>query len=110
MPNHQPRTSWDLDRFYCTYAGKFMRTCKEKYDSQWLAMTPVQKATIVHAFIFEKFTLDPSGRCMLPGPGQKPKKRNDAAWPDFWLSDEELDEVVTQVMIAYEAHRPYEIA
>ena len=106
MPN-QPRTAYDKDYFHQIYWMKFAKRC----DPPWLMMTPLQKKERLRAFIFEKFTLDPWGRCMLPGPGEKRKKRNDAFWPDFWLSDTELDIIVTQVMIAYEAPRPlHEVA
>jgi len=101
-----PRAAWDMDYFYYTYAMKFAARCAPP----WLEMSIPQKWRMVRAFIFEKFTLDPNGRCMLPLPPQKRKKRNDASWPDFWLSDAELDEVVTQVMTAYEAPLQHEVA
>lgn len=99
MPNQQPRTTWDKVYFHRKYSTKFAKRC----DPPWLKMTPPQKRERLRAFIFEKFTLDPWGRCMLPRTGQKRKKTNDAFWPDFWLSDTELDDIVTQVMTAYYA-------
>ena len=48
---------------------------------------------------------------MLPVPVELRKKTNDVRWPDFWLSDTELDDIVTQVMTAYEAPWPlHEVA
>jgi len=47
---------------------------------------------------------------MLPGPWQKRKKRKDVTWPDFWLPDRELDELVAQVMSAYQALRSNDAA
>ena len=47
---------------------------------------------------------------MNPRVGEKRKVRNDASWPGFWLSDAELDDIVTRVMTAYEDHHQDEVA
>ena len=100
MPNQQPRASYDKERFHHLYCKKFAKGC----DPPWLQMTPPQKWERLRAFIFQKFTLDPRGRCMYPTTGKR-KRRNDACWPEFWLSDQELDGIVAEVMNAYEAPR-----
>ena len=96
-----PRASYDKEWFHHLYWKKFAKGCKPP----WLQMSPAEKRKRVHAFIFQKFTLDPRNRCMDPGPGQKRKQRNEASWPGFWLSDQELDGIVAEVMNAYEAPR-----
>ena len=102
-----PRASYDMEWFHHLYCKKFAKGC----DPPWLQMTPPQQWERLRAFIFQKFTLDPRGRCMLPVPGEKGKQRNEASWPGFWLSDQELDDIVTQVMTAYEAPWPlHEVA
>jgi len=96
-----PRTTYDKDYFHHTYWTKFANKCTPR----WLQMKPPQKRAMVRAFILEKFTLDPSGCYMFPPSGYKHKRRNDACWPNFWLSNREFDDIVTRVMLAYEAHR-----
>jgi len=104
MPKQQPRATGDKDLFHYIYWMKFAAMC----TPPWLEMTTPQKGRMVRAFIFEKFTSDPRGRCLLPEVRQKRKKRSDAYWPDFWLSETEVDGIVAQVMAAYEAAPPTE--
>jgi len=68
-----------------------------------MIMSLIQKRDHFRKFLVEKFSLDPKRKCMLPGPGAKRKKRNDACWNDFWLTDAELDGLVQEVMVAYTA-------
>ena len=95
-----PRATHDKEWFHHLYWKKFAEECKPP----WLQMSPAEKWERVHAFIFQKFTLDPWGYCMYPTT-RKRKRRNDACWPEFWLSDQELEGIVTDVMSAYEAPR-----
>ena len=101
-----PRATWDYDYFHHIYWTKFATKC----NPPWLEMSIPEKRTMVHKFIFDKFTLDPRRLCMYPRVGQKRKPRNDACWPGFWLSDEELVDIVTRVMTAYEDHHQDEVA
>ena len=102
-----PRATYDRVWFHHLYWKKIAEECKPP----WLQMSPAEKRKRVHAFIFQKFTLDPRNRCMVPGPGQKRKQRNEASWPGFWLSDQELDGIVAEVMTAFEAPWPlHEVA
>ena len=55
--------------------------------------------------IFNKWSLDPQRRCMLPERPDKRLKRNDACWHGFWLDDSEVDRIVNQVVGSYEAAR-----
>ena len=96
-----PRATHDREYFHKLYWRKFAKEC----NPPWLEMSPAQKWKRVHAFIFQKFTLDPCGYCMLPRVGQKRRRRNEASWAEFWLSDQELEGIVTDVMSAYEAPR-----
>ena len=94
-----PRATHDKEYFHKLYWTKFAKGCVPP----WLQMTPPQKRERVHAFLFQKFTLDPQGGVMFPRTPQKRKQRNEACWPEFWLSDQELEGIVTQVMTAYYA-------
>lgn len=96
----KPRATHDKEWFHHIYWKKFAGACPRP----WMEMTPSEKKRQTRAFIVQKFTLDPKGRCMLPPSGHKWKTRNDASWLGFWLTDAEVDQLVLEVMSAYEAH------
>ena len=97
IPSDVPTCVGDTDKFHHIYWQRFLKFC----PTPWLNMDPEQKKSAVRAFIFAKFTLDPKGKCMKPAEGLPHKKRNDACWPNFYLYDEELDEIVDTIMAAY---------
>ena len=101
-----PRAAWDYEHFHHSNWTKFAAKCVPP----WLQMSIPQKRDMVRNFIFNKFTLDPQHRCMYPRYGAKRKLRNDACWHGFWLTDEELGDIVTHVMNAYENHHLDEVA
>ena len=101
-----PRATWDYEYFHHQNWTKFAGMC----DPPWRDMSIPQKRCIVRNFILNKFTLDPQHICMYPPYGAKRKMRNDACWPGFWLSDEELDDIVHRLMSAYEVHHLNEVA
>ena len=68
----------------------------------WGSMTLEEKQRHVRKWLFQKFTLDPKGQCMNPGPGSKRLGRNEAKWEGFWLNDAELEELVKSIFLLYE--------
>ena len=78
---------------------KFHATCWRPFTKNidWVTMSIPEKSNHLHAFLFKKFTLSPQNLCMLPGRGIK-RRRNDACWLDFWMTDRELDVLVHEVM------------
>ena len=106
MPGHWeysyrtlPRTTWDKDYFHHIYWKKFVELCWKP----WLEMNTKEKKQALRAFIFNKWSLDPQRRCMLPERPDKRLKRNDACWHGFWLLNSEVDRIVDQVVDAYDA-------
>ena len=78
---------------------KWHATCWRPFakNIDWVTMSIPEKYNHLRAFLFKKFTLSPQSLCMLPGRGIK-RKRNDACWLDFWMTDPELDVLVHEVM------------
>ena len=96
MPQ-KPRVAESVDRFHSQFWPKFLKGV----DSPWASLTSQQKTRHVRSWLFRKFTMDPRGECMLPGPGAKRKHRNEASWKGFTLTDAELDKLVQSVMGDY---------
>ncbi len=70
-------------------------------------MSPQNKRKRLRDWMYQKFSLDPKSRCMLPGPGSKRKKRNEACWFGFELTDADLEHVLRDTMETYlAAHCP----
>ena len=60
-----------------------------------------QKRQRLRDWMHEKFSLDPEGRIMLPGPGMTRKIRNDAQWIGFELDDLQLEQILEDTMETY---------
>ena len=95
----KPKVTRDKEYFHHIYWTKFVELCWKP----WLEMTSPEKKQALRAFIFSKWSLDPNRRCMLPELEHNRSKRNDACWHGFWLLDSEVDQIVDQVMAAYDA-------
>ena len=77
----------------------FHRTCWKqftKHIDNWSIMSHEKKFEHVHRWLFKKFTMDPSNRGMLPCSWENRKKRNDACWEGFWMTDRELEHLVRE--------------
>ena len=79
--------------FHGTYWRKFL-----KPDECWNTMSTSEQTQHLRAWMVVKFSLHPQNQCMLPLRGVKRKKRNDACWTDFWMTDQELDNLVSAVI------------
>ena len=95
----KPKATRDKEYFHHIYWTKFVELCWKP----WLEMTSPEKKQALRAFIFSKWSLDPKRLCMLPELEHNRSKRNDACWHGFWLLDSEVDQIVDQVMAAYDA-------
>ena len=79
----------------------FHRTCWKQFAKNidnWSIMSHEEKYQHVHTWLFKKISMDPYNHVMLPGPWEKWKKRNDACWGGFWMTDRELKELVREVL------------
>jgi hypothetical protein len=94
-----PRTASDPIRFHQRNWTKFT----ENMLSSWGDMSMSKKRDHLHEFLTKKFSLDPSHdpQVMTPGKSCKRKKRNEAGWLGFYLSDAELNELVDDIMKDY---------
>ena len=59
-----------------------------------------------YEFLFQLFTVDPSGKSMQPAFGSDPRKRNNACWNGFSLTDDELLGLVRESFIIYVDTKP----
>ena len=62
-------------------------------------MDPREQRSKLAEFLRQKFSLDPFGKSMVPEAG---KKRKIGSWIGFYITDEELPEIVERVMWAYD--------
>ena len=82
------------------FHSKFWENFADGCEVPWTVMTPLQMRQRLRDWMYEKFSLDPMSRIMLPGP-MKRKARNEAGWAGFELTDEELEHVLEDTMQAY---------
>ena len=87
----------DPQDFHRTCWKQFTRNA-DKSAFDWSSMSHARKYQHMHTWLFKKFTLDPKHKCMTPGPWEDWKKRNDACWTDFWMTDQELHHLVREVL------------
>jgi hypothetical protein len=92
-----PHVATDPKKFHSQYWKTFAKWCWP----EWQYMNPSQKRRRLHEWIVEKFSMDPHGRCMLPGPGCPKRPRNDACWRKFEITDAEAETLVSDTMQAY---------
>ena len=74
-------------KFYQTYSYDFKKICGREFDAK------------LTRFLFRKFSIDPHGKCMVPDAGKKLKT---LSWTGFFITDEELPDIVERVMLAYD--------
>ena len=69
--------------------------CGRDFD----VLSPMEKRCKLNEFLWRKFSIDPYGKCMVPDAG---KKRKTLTWTGFFITDEELPNIVERVMLAYD--------
>ena len=87
-------------RYPSLFHSQFWKNFADGCEVPWTVMTKLQMRQRLRDWMYEKFSLDPMSRIMLPGP-RKRKARNEAGWPGFALTDEELEHVLEDTMQAY---------
>ena len=92
-----PLVATNPSLFHSQFWRKFVDGCSEP----WTEMSPQNKRKRLRDWMYQKFSLDPQSRCMLPGPGSKRKKRNEACWFGFELTDADLEHVLRDTMETY---------
>ena len=95
-----PRVVHCPEKFHQHYWMQFSNSC----DHNWHTMTLGEKDEVLRAWLFLKFTMDPNAEVMNPEPGSRRKFCNDMSWRGFWLSEEELDCLVQEVLSEYESN------
>ena len=92
-----PVVATNPSRFHAQFWAKFVDQCSEP----WTEMSPQKKRERLRDWMYQKFSLDPKSRCMLPGRGCKRKSRNEACWHGFELTDADLEHVLGETMETY---------
>ena len=87
-----PRVVQCPEQFHQHYWKQFSNFC----DHNWHTMTLEMKHKVLRAWLFKKFTMDPNAEVMNPEPGSRRM-----SWRGFWLSDGELEGLVTEVLSEY---------
>ena len=94
-----PTSAESTTEFHGHFAVKFLDECKPPWDT----MDMRQKRRALRSWLFKKFTMDKAEQRMYPAQDMPTKKLNDINWLGFWLTDAEFEQVVDEIMTAYEA-------
>ena len=73
-------------------------------DCQWNGLNTSAKTDCLHTYLFNKFSTDPRRIFLCPQPGEK-RSRCDMCWGSFYITDQEFEALVDDVMMCYEASR-----
>ena len=92
-----PKAARNVHEFHKSYAKKFLRAC----DPAWNEMNWEAKEQFLLTWLMKKFSWDPDLQCMDPEPGAKRRKRNEAAWEGFYLTDTEVVQWANTTIAAY---------
>jgi hypothetical protein len=98
---HMPRACRNPIRFHQTYWTQFATSTY----IPWLKMSAYQKQCHLHKFLRKKFSMDRKCKVMFPDTDRRRKGRNAACWEGFWLTDSEVDSIVSDVMEEYQQMR-----
>jgi len=92
MPN-PPRAIDAPVLFHRQHAVQFVTSA----PVPWLGMSRREKRSHLRRWLFTKFTLDKERRVMLPRIANRRKARNEICWTGFWMTDQELDQLVQEI-------------
>ena len=67
-------------------------------------MAPEQQSVALRTFLFKKFTTD-KDNCVMRPENPKRRRRADVSWSEFYMTEEELDEIVEAVLQEYPVAR-----
>ena len=93
--NRVPAQCSDPVKFTQIHGAAFERS----YGGGFHALDPREQRSKLAEFLRQKFLLDPFPKSMLPEAG---KKRKIGSWIGFYITDEEVPEIVERVMWAYD--------
>jgi hypothetical protein len=97
MQNALPEAATNAAEFHHRFAKMFLKNC----EPPWFERNTTEKLEYLRSWFISKFSLHPKNACMLPGPGKPRKKRNDACWLGVEITDEEMEQVVTDSFRLY---------
>ena len=89
-----PKAARDTTKFHRQYWKAFQTIC----DKPFTILKPADQHFALKAFLWQKFSTDPSGKAMIPPAGKTAKR---LSWDGFWLTESEVDLIVEAVMSAY---------
>ena len=89
-----PKAARDTTKFHRQYWKAFQTICGEPFT----ILTPAGQHFALRAFLWKKFSTDPSGKAMVPPAGVTAKR---LSWDGFWLDESEVEHIVQTVMTAY---------
>jgi hypothetical protein len=96
-----PKASLDSKHFHHVFWKKLVTP-----EYNWLEMSIRAREDRFFEFLFQLFTVDPSGKSMQPAFGSDPRKRNNACWNGFSLTDDELLGLVRESISIYVDTKP----
>ena len=89
-----PKAARDTTKFHRQYWKAFQTICGEPFT----ILTPADQHFALKAFLWQKFSTDPSGKAMVPPAGETAKR---LSWDGFWLTESEVNFIVEAAMSAY---------
>ena len=89
-----PKAACDTTKFHRQYWKAFQNICGRPFT----ILTPADQHFALRAFLWKKFSTDPSGRGMVPPTGVTAKQ---LSWDGFWLDESDVNFIVEAVLSAY---------
>ena len=93
-----PKQCSDPGAFHGTYATAFVKY----YEGNFEDLEAAEQRQVLETFLRVKFSIDKMGQCMVP---EDVKRWKVLSWTGFYITEDELLEIVEKVMTAYETHR-----
>ena len=90
-----PRAATDPEKLHRLHYRKFVE--KNPHFSQKPA---AKQMSIIRGWLFDMWSTDPRKMVMSPS-GSAPRVKCTASWGDFWLDDDELDSLVSNVITEF---------
>ena len=93
-----PKQCSDPIAFHESYATGFVKS----YDGNFDELEATDQCQVLESFLRAKFSTDKYGKCMVP---EDLKRRKVLTWSGFYITEDELQDILKQVLTAYRHSR-----
>ena len=96
-PNGPPKAATDARKFQSLHYARFGSAHRS-----WATLPESDQRQALRSYLFAQWTTDPQKQVMRPEPFV-PTVLCQASWGDFWMTDNELDQLVSEAVSNYRA-------